>query len=171
MRHMRRSVKLGRNASHRTAMLRNMAVSLILSASEGQSLRRSGRITTTVHKAKFLRPFVEKLVTLSKRAALAIANAPEVPVRGTPSWVEWRHSPAWFDWARIVAPAVALRRRAFSRLRSDEATSVLFDKLAPRFASRQGGYIRVVRFADYRIGDSGRKAFVEFVGEHDSRSR
>lgn len=57
MRHGVKTPKLQRNASHRRALLANQAVSLIL----------NGRITTTLAKAKALRPYVEKLITLAKR--------------------------------------------------------------------------------------------------------
>ena len=69
-----------------------------------------------------------------------------------------------------MAPAVALRRRAFAMLRSDEAVSVLFEELSRRFESRNGGYVRVVRIAARRVGDSGQQALIEFVGERDRRS-
>ncbi|MEK6261553.1 MAG: L17 family ribosomal protein [Planctomycetota bacterium] len=171
MRHKRRGKKLNRNSSHRKAMLRNMAVSLILLArpTDDAGGAGHGRLITTVSKAKFLRPFVDRLVTLSKRAALAISKAPEVPKRGSVSWNEWRASQGWQDWVNIVSPAVTLRRRAFAMLRSDVAVSVLFDDLARRFESRNGGYVRVVRIAARRVGDSGQQALIEFVGERDRR--
>ncbi len=56
---------------------------------------------------------------------------------------------------------------AFSILRDREAVSVLFDELAERFADRPGGYTRVVRLAQVRLGDAGRKAIIEFTGERD----
>ena len=72
MRHRLRGRKLGRNASHRKAMFRNMAASLIktVRVDEDDPLRPrvAGRIVTTVPKAKELRPFVEKLITLGKKA-------------------------------------------------------------------------------------------------------
>ncbi len=171
MRHKRSGKKLNRNSSHRKAMLRNMAVSLILlSRARGEAGDvGSGRLTTTLSKAKFLRPFVDRLVTLSKRAALAVANVPEIPARGSVAWKEWRASQSWRDWAKAVSPAVALRRRAFSMLRSDEAVTILFGDLARRFETRQGGYVRVVRITDRRVGDSGQQALIEFVGERDRR--
>ena len=71
-----------------------------------------------------------------------------------------------------MAPAVSLRRRAFSLLRDREAVDILFDELAERFADRPGGYTRIVRLAKVRLGDAGRQALIEFVGERDRvRSR
>jgi large subunit ribosomal protein L17 len=66
---------------------------------------------------------------------------------------------------------VTLRRRAFAQLRDKEAVSVLFDELAERFADRQGGYTRVVRIAAVRLGDAGKQALIEFVGERDRVSK
>lgn len=166
--------KLNRNSSHRHAMLRNMAVSMILSSHSGKAesdLGGSGRIVTTIQKAKYLRPFMDRLVTLSKRAALVIGVAPEVPSRKSSEWPEWRSSERWNAWVNSVSPAVSLRRRAFSLLRNDVAVSVLFQSLADRFESRQGGYVRVIRLAARRVGDSGQLALIEFVGERDSRRR
>lgn len=172
MRHKRRGKKLNRNSSHRHAMLRNMAVSMILSSRSGKDdldLVGGGRIVTTVQKAKYLRPFMDRLVTLSKRAALVIGVAPEVPSRRSSEWQEWRSSARWSAWVNSVSPALSLRRRVFSLLRNDVAVSVLFQSLAGRFESRQGGYVRVVRMAARRVGDSGQLALIEFVGERDRR--
>ena len=173
MRHKRRGKKLNRNSSHRHAMLRNMAVSMILALRSGTAASDSsgsGRIITTVQKAKYLRPFMDRLITLSKRAASVIESAPEVPPRKSTEWKKWRSSEHWSVWANSVSPAVSLRRRAFALLRSDVAVSVLFQSLADRFKSRPGGYVRVVRMAARRVGDSGQLALIEFVGVRDSRA-
>ena len=98
-------------------MTRNMATSLI----------EHERIITTVQKAKNLKPFVEKLVTLSKE------------------------------------PTLHHRRQVFARLRSNDATSKLFDVLGPRFKSRPGGYCRILKLAKPRLGDNGQRAIIEFV--------
>ena len=172
MRHKRHGKKLNRNSSHRQAMLRNMAVSMILASRSGTdelNVMGGGRIVTTVQKAKYLRPFMDRLVTLSKRAALVIGGVPDIPPRKSSEWMEWRSSERWITWVNLVSPAVSLRRRAFSLLRNDVAVSVLFHSLADRFESRQGGYVRVIRMAARRIGDSGQLALIEFVGEHDRR--
>lgn len=150
-----------------------MAVSMILNLRSGTSALESstgGRIITTVQKAKYLRPYVERLITLSKRAASVIVNAPDIPPRKSSEWREWRNSERWSVWANSVSPAVSLRRRAFALLRNDVAVSVLFHSLAERFKSRQGGYVRVVRMAARRVGDSGQLALIEFVGEGDRRA-
>lgn len=179
MRHRVRGRKLGRNASHRRAMFRNMATSLIRSVRVDDDDTNSpvvpGRIVTTVARAKELRPFVEKLVTIARKAIVHQVAAVEyesTAERDTDDWRAWRHSDKWQQWANTIAPAVALRRRAFSMLRDSEAVDILFEELAERFEDRPGGYTRVVRLAKVRLGDAGQRALVEFVGERDRvRSR
>ncbi|MCP4173592.1 MAG: 50S ribosomal protein L17 [Fuerstiella sp.] len=174
MRHRLRGRKLGRNSSHRKAMFRNMAASLIktvrVDEDDPHRPRVPGRIVTTVAKAKELRPFVEKLITLGKKAVAheqAAADFASDAEKGTDAWRDWRNSDRWQQWSQTISPAVALRRRAFSLLRDDEAVSVLFEDLAERFADRDGGYTRIVRLSNVRLGDSGQQALVEFVGERD----
>jgi large subunit ribosomal protein L17 len=116
MRHGNAHRKLGRTTGHRTAMFANMAASLI----------KHEQIVTTLPKAKELRPFVEKLVTLAKRGDL--------------------HA----------------RRQAISQVRDVEQVGKLFATLGPRYASRNGGYIRVLK-AGYRHGDNAPMAVIEFV--------
>lgn len=174
MRHRVKGRKLGRNHSHRKAMFRNMAASLIRTLDQSEDLENapvvSGRIITTVPKAKELRPRIEKLITLAKRAAQYEQDAEQYATdaeRGSEAWKQWRQSEEWQKWAQAIAPAVNLRRRAFTELRDAEAVDILFDELAPRFADRNGGYTRIVRLATRRLGDSGQQALIEFVGEND----
>lgn len=155
-------------------MFRNMASSLIRTVRPDEDdpgrPKVAGRIVTTVPKAKELRPYVERLVTMARHAlqhqeaAEQFATSAE---RNSPEWKQWRESDQWQQWNQTVAPAVALRRRAFSLLRDDEAVEILFDELADRFRDRPGGYTRVVRLAGRRLGDAGEQALIEFVGEGD----
>lgn len=174
MRHRLRGRKLGRNSSHRKAMFRNMACSLIrtvrIDEDDPQRPKVAGRIVTTVPKAKELRPFVEKLVTLAKGASAHEQAASEFQTeadKGSDAWRDWRKSDKWQSWAQAMAPAVALRRRAFSMLRDNNAVSVLFDELAGQFSERDGGYTRIVRLPNVRLGDAGAQAMIEFVGVRD----
>ena len=116
MRHKIAHRKLNRTASHRKAMFANMSSSLV----------EHEQIVTTLPKAKELRPFVEKLVTLAKKGDL---NS---------------------------------RRIAISRMRNKAQAKKLFDVLGPRYAVRQGGYIRIMK-AGYRYGDNAPMAVIEFV--------
>ena len=176
MRHRVRGRKLGRNASHRKAMFRNMAASLIktLRVDEDDPNRPkvAGRIVTTVPKAKELRPFVEKLITLGKKSVKHDEKAAQFEVtaeRNSPEWKAWRESEKWQQWAAAKAPSIVLRRKAFALLRDKEAVSIVFNELAERFADRQGGYTRIVQLAQVRLGDGGKQALIEFVGENDRK--
>ena len=124
MRHLKAGRTLGRNASHRLALFRNLSRALI----------EHGRIITTVEKAKELRPFVEKLVTLAKKAKLS-------------------------DQAK----ALHYRRLLLARLPDKVAVKKLIDDYADRFADRAGGYTRILKRHERRLGDAGRTAFIEFL--------
>ncbi|MEP3478408.1 MAG: L17 family ribosomal protein [Fuerstiella sp.] len=174
MRHKVRGRKLGRNASHRKAMFRNMASSLIKSFEIDEDAENAplvaGRIVTTVPKAKEVRPIVEKLVTLARKARAHESAASEFATDaapGTDEWQQWRKSDQWQKWNAAIAPAVALRRRAFADLRDKQAVLVLFGSLSEAMADRDGGYLRIVRLPQVRLGDSGQQALVEFVGTRD----
>lgn len=172
MRHRVRGRKLGRNHSHRKAMFRNMAASLIRSVvvdeDDPQRPKVPGRITTTVPKAKELRPFVERLVTMAKKALPHEEAARQYNTdaeRNSDAWRTWRKSDEWQKWNQTIAPSIAIRRRLFALLRDQQAVQILFDELAPKFEDRPGGYTRIVRIAERRLGDAGEQAFIEFVGE------
>jgi large subunit ribosomal protein L17 len=174
MRHRIKGRKLGRNGSHRKAMFMNMANSLIKSLRVDEddlnAPQTPGRIITTVAKAKELRPYIEKLITLARKSLAHEENAEQYATsaeKNSAEWKTWRESDQWQQWAQAMAPAIALRRRAFALLRDHEAVDILFDELQERFADRPGGYTRVVKLAEVRLGDAGQKAFIEFVGEND----
>jgi large subunit ribosomal protein L17 len=159
-------------------MVRNMAASLIRTVradpeNDGDA-KVPGRIVTTVPKAKELRPVVEKLITLAKKAAPHVEKAQQFATteeRNSAGWKKWRESGQWQQWNAAIAPAVAYRRRAFAILRDEEAVDILFDELATRFSDRPGGYTRIVRLAQPRLGDAGARAIIEFVGERDRVKR
>lgn len=174
MRHRMSGRKLGRNASHRKAMFKNMAASFIrtirIDEEAENAPKVAGRIVTTVPKAKELRPFVEKLITLAKNSLPHQANAAEFATdaeRNSSEWKAWRTSEQWQKWSQAIAPAIDARRRAFAMLRDKVAVDILFSDLAPRFEERNGGYTRIVRLAKVRLGDAGEQALIEFVGERD----
>jgi large subunit ribosomal protein L17 len=165
-------------------MLRNMACSLIRTLDQDEDdptrAKIAGRIVTTLPKAKELRPFVEKLVTLAKKGRqheLAAAEIKsDVPAKvghpeGRSEWKQFRESAEYAPWHAALAPAVACRRRAFSMLRDKLAVTILFEELADRFADRPGGYTRVLKLATVRLGDAGRQALIEFVGDDDKAEK
>mgnify|MGYP003430078657 CR=1 FL=1 len=123
MRHGLGLRKLNRTSSHRLAMLRNMAVSLL----------RHEEIKTTLPKAKELRRVVEPMITLGK------------------------------------APSLANRRLAFDRLRDRGIVGKLFDELGPRYAKRNGGYLRVLK-SGVRKGDNAPMALVTLMDRPEPKA-
>ena len=174
MRHLVAGRKLGRNASHRKAMFRNMAVSLIRTVrvtDEPGQPKVAGRIITTVPKAKELRPIIEKLITLARRARTVSSDAAKFESnakRGSDEWKQWRESEAGKSWVKAHAPALAMRRRAFSQLRDELAVDILFSELAERFEGRPGGYTRIVRLAEVRLQQHPR---LDEAGRPDHRRK
>jgi large subunit ribosomal protein L17 len=119
MRHRVAHRKLGRTTPHRTALLRNLATALF----------ERERIRTTLPKAKELRPFAEKLITLAKR-----------------------------EENRLHA-----RRLAARHIQDPAVVKKLFDTIGSRFATRPGGYTRILRLGP-RKGDGAEMAYLELVG-------
>jgi large subunit ribosomal protein L17 len=155
-------------------MLRNLASSLFLTERDAEfdpnPPKVRGRVTTTLQKAKEVRPLVEKCITIARRALQHEQAAEQYATdaeRGSEEWRAWRKSTQWRQWCDTKAPALAARRRALQLLGDKEAVSVLFAEIAPRFADRDGGYTRVLRLAKPRLGDAGTRAILELVGKHD----
>lgn len=179
MRHRRKGRHLGRCPSHQRALLRNLACALFLSEETLPPILGlnppavRGRITTTLAKAKEVRPLIERCITLAVKylnyAELAAAQATTAP-RNSEAWRAWRHSDQWIAWAQARAPAVAVRRRIVRLLGNKQAAAVLIEKIAPRFRGRPGGYTRIVRLAKPRVGDAGTRAILELVGVRDRTS-
>jgi large subunit ribosomal protein L17 len=143
MRHRKAGKKLGRNATHRVALMRNLARSLFLS--------EEGRIVTTLAKAKAARPFVEKLITLAKEDSVhhrRLARAKLGPM-ADPSFEEDKEG-------EIVVFKVVKK---------------LFDEIGPRFRDRPGGYTRVIKRHERRLGDAAPTAFLELLREGETKVR
>jgi len=126
MRHRVAYRKLGRVTEHRIAMLRNQSMDLL----------RYERIDTTVARAKELRPYVERIISIAKRSL----NAPEGSQHG-----------------------VTARRRVHAEIPDREIVTKLFATIAPRFVERPGGYTRMLRLG-HRRGDNADVATVELIG-------
>ena len=150
MRHLKAHRKLGRPAEHRISLLRNLATSLINS--------RDDRIVTTLPKAKELRPFIEKAITLSRRAASLEGNGSEA------AGVHLRRQAASFFHAGNHGRATTTRRGQIPPPRSAgvSALSRLFDELGERFKERPGGYTRIIKMGR-RSGDGAELAIIELV--------
>lgn len=121
MRHNKSGRRLGRNPSHRKAMLRNMVTSLL----------DHEQITTTDARAKEVRKVAEKLITLGKRGDL--------------------HA----------------RRQALSVIFDKKVVAKLFDRLAPRFQDRPGGYTRIIKVGN-RLGDNAPVSIIQFVDQEQA---
>lgn len=172
MRHRRKGRVLGRSPSHQRALLRNLASALMLTereveVGEAGAPQVAGRIITTVAKAKEVRPLVERCITIAKRGLAAAEKAKQFAVsaeRDSAEWKKWRASEQWQKWAAASAPAVTARRRVITLLGDKQAARVVFEKIAPRFVDRPGGYTRILKLSTPRLGDAGPRAVLEFVG-------
>ena len=151
MRHRKAHRKLGRTTEHRISLLRNLATSLINSREE--------RIVTTLPKAKELRPFVERAITLSRRAASLEGNGSDA------QGLHLRRQAASFFHAGNQTQAAAAGRRGQpkpTRTSGVAALRRLFDELGERFKDRPGGYTRIIRMGR-RTGDGADIAIIELV--------
>ena len=140
MRHGKHTFKVGRTGSHRRAMLANMVKSLI----------ENERIETTVVKAKELKRHADKMITLAKKNNLAA-------MRGAISKLRISYNPLTSKEARAVKTG---KKDSYSRDRN--VIQKLFGEMRERFATRQGGYTRIVRKGD-RIGDSAPTCYIEYL--------
>jgi large subunit ribosomal protein L17 len=138
MRHRLAHRVLGRNSTHRIALFRNMTKSLI----------EHERIVTTEAKAKELRPYVERIITLAKKGTL--------------------HA------RRLVIQKLGPMAAAELMDKKDEFTGQnivdkLFNEIGPRFKDRQGGYTRIIKRHEYRLGDAGKTALIELLKEGETK--
>ena len=165
MRHRQSGKHFSRTPAHRLALFRNLSRALITHE----------RIVTTLPKAKALRPFIEKLLTLAKKAAVVMAAAPDD------------------KQARIQA--LHYRRLAMAKLGPMHGTGTydkddqpvtrpgkknpivvsvlekLFAELGPRYKDRSGGYTRVIKQHYRRLGDGGHTAIIELLKEGEQKVR
>ncbi|HEY1188871.1 MAG TPA: 50S ribosomal protein L17 [Gemmata sp.] len=153
MRHGKRGRHLNRNASHRRSLFRNLTRALITHE----------KIVTTLPKAKELRPFIEKIITLAKKANAVVSGAA---------------GKGEADEKAARVKALHFRRQAMALLgpthgteiwnKKDESTGdtvlkKLFREIGPRFADRSGGYTRILKQHYRRLGDGGATAVIELL--------
>jgi large subunit ribosomal protein L17 len=137
MRHRKAGRRLDMNSSQRKAMFRNMATSLIL----------HGQIRTTEPRAKELRRFAERLISIGKRAPSAADVA----------------AASGEALAQAKADRVTAIRRLAEYLMSDEAIAMVMGEYADRYRTRPGGYTRIVKLARLRPGDKAPMAVIQLV--------
>lgn len=151
MRHLKAHRKLGRTSEHRHSMLRNLATSLINSRDE--------RIVTTLPKAKELRPFVERAITLSRRARSFSDEGSAAQA------LHLRRQAAGFFHAGNMTVSETTGKRG--QLRPERTAGVaalkrLFNDLGERYKDRPGGYTRILKLG-HRDGDRAELAIIELV--------
>lgn len=139
MRHRVAGRRLGRDSEHRLAMRRNMVASLF----------EHETISTTIEKAKEVKPFAEKLITLAKQGTLA---------------------------ARRRAIALLCDRKIVSQeegveVEHNTVIRKLFSEIGPRYLDRPGGYTRIIRLAKRRLGDNGQVVLLQLVGKDETSGK
>jgi large subunit ribosomal protein L17 len=157
MRHLKKTAKLGRTSEHRNQMLANMVGSLI----------KHRRITTTLAKAKAAQRVAERMVTLGKRGIAATSAAEQ----GADDKAKKTLLAENVHCRRLVAARLhqqprSLFRSKEERLRwkeNEDVIHILFDKIAPCFRERAGGYTRIIKIAARRRGDASQQAILEWV--------
>ncbi len=169
MNHRVRQRKLNRSPSHLRAMQRNMA----------QSLIEHGQIRTTLEKAKDLRPFVERLITLARSARRGSVTARRQihKLLSDRSFIPAEHQADYEDLSMskrektLRAPSGRRYRngkpRGSLKFTGESITHRLINTIAEQYAERSGGYTRLIRLAKRRIGDGGRQAILQFVGDEE----
>ena len=145
MRHAVAGYRLNRSPEHRMAMWRNMAVALFT----------HGQITTTLAKAKSLQPFVERLITWARKGDLA-SRRRVISRIGDPIMIRSEDDPdvEYNKYGDVIGGPRVVKH--------------LFDEIAPRFADRAGGYTRIIRLDQHRIGDATDLVVLQLIGEEEA---
>jgi large subunit ribosomal protein L17 len=137
MRHRVAGRQLSRDTEHRIAMRRNIVASLF----------EHETISTTIEKAKEIKPFAEKLITLAKKGTLA-ARRRAIAILGNRDIVKEENR-------ELVKKGTVIGK--------------LFSDIAPRFLDRPGGYTRIIKLAKRRLGDNGRLVLLQLVGKEEKK--
>ena len=172
MRHRVSGRKLNRTSSHRLALRRNLC----------QSLFEHGEVRTTITKAKEVRAMAERLVTLAVDGSLAARQRAEallqdraiIPAEHREDYDRMSDAKRW----RTLRARSGRRYRANTtrpglKFTAESVLHKLFAEIGPRMKKRNekyqcgGGYTRIIRLAERRLGDAGELAILQFVGEDD----
>ncbi len=149
MRHHVAGRKLSRNSAHRKALRRNLAKALI----------QHGAIKTTEAKAKELRRFIEKLITIARAGTLHARRRVASILQQDQSQLMWMVQDGGQNPDR---DCVELEETAVERL---------FNVIAPQYKDRPGGYTRIIRLADRRIGDGGKQVMIQLIEDDSTGGR
>ena len=139
MRHRVAGRRLSRTSEHRLAMRRNLVASLF----------EHETISTTIEKAKEVKPFAEKLITLAKKGTLS-ARRRAISLLGNRDIIEHEDGGA---------------------VRKGTVIGKLFSEIAPRYIDRPGGYTRIIRLSLRRLGDNGQLVLLQLVGKDETSKK
>ena len=162
MRHRVYGRKLSRDSEHRRAMIRNLAAGLF----------EHGEVETTLPKAKAVKPFVEKIITLAKAGTFTARRriTARINERRIHAWVADQNVPdarkdnPYFD----LPDAGDIEFNRYGELRkAPRLVEHIMSKLGPMFADRAGGYTRIVRLGRHRLGDAAELVLLQLVGRED----
>ena len=136
MRHRVAGRQLSRTSEHRLAMRRNLTSSLF----------EHETISTTIQKAREVKSFAEKLITLAKKGTLA-ARRRAISLLGN----------------RMI-----YKEEDGKSVKAGSVVSKLFSELGPRYLDRPGGYTRIIRLSKRRLGDNGQVVLLQLVGQEEA---
>lgn len=173
MRHGRGGYRLGRTTAHRASTLRNLAAGIF----------EHGQIVTTIPRAKAVQPMVERIITLAKRGDLAARRLVISKLGRDRRGFEWLFlSNKASDGEKEFVEKMSEQRKAFFDLpassevernrygelrKAPKLIKHIFDRVAPKFADRNGGYTRIVKLGRHRIGDAGEMCVIQLVGNEE----
>jgi large subunit ribosomal protein L17 len=168
MRHRNAGKRLGRRKEERLALARNLTASLF-----GRFGQEREFITTTIVKAKWVKPFAEKAITLGIKGYRELQKAADVGGTTVAEMRKQHTEGATKDRKRFkdfppkarehIAKSIHFRRMAAAQLRDADAVRALFDQIAPRYLERPGGYLRVLRKGEFSLGDNAPLAIIGFI--------
>jgi large subunit ribosomal protein L17 len=139
MRHRVAGRQLNRTKEHRLALRRNLVASLF----------QHETISTTMEKAKEVKPFAEKLITLAKKGTLP-ARRQAIALLGNRDIIDYEDGNA---------------------IRKGTVIGKLFSELGPRYLDRPGGYTRIIRLSLRRLGDNGQLVLLQLIGADESLTK